>query len=154
MQCKYTLRFDAGSPSLSRSRTSFGNGETLEEERIAHTEYKKAIYVLSQRSLAKERPSYSRVVDLWEEWKESSSSWFTREEYEIEVDERRELPSAICSENGPFDVTHRQNFWRSAKGIDGWLADTLEKNSQTSWSGENLAGANLPRLCFASFRFN
>lgn len=38
-----------------------------------------------------------------------------------------ELPSAICSENGPFDVTHRQNFWRSANVREGWLADTLEK---------------------------
>lgn len=74
-------------------------------------------------------PSYSKVVDLQDLWEESLllllGSHAKNMKWRLEVDERRELPSAICSENGPFDVTHRQNFWRSANvrgWVGGWLA--------------------------------
>lgn len=80
------------------------------------------MHVLSQRSLARGRPSYSKVVDLRDLWEESLllGSHAKNMKSRLEVDERRELPSAICSENGPFDVTHRQNFWRSAN-VRGWV---------------------------------
>lgn len=73
--------------------------------------------------------------------------------WSLEVDERRELPSSICSENGPFDVTHRQNCWRAAN-VRGWLANAPEKNSQTSLRlRENLLHP-FPSRPLPSFRCN
>lgn len=80
----------------------------------------------------------------------------------LEVDERRELPSAICSENGPFDVTHRHNFWRSANvrgQLAGWLVaggwQTPSKRIPRPLHPKKiLVERNLPRLCLNSRVFS